>query len=307
MSRSSENARGIGGVDANVRRAVEGKDRHIGRKIERGPETEGNAQPTLTAYMIRHGETSDNKFDPNRGLTEEGKQQMDAAADRLIAELDPNRDIINLLQSGNPRATMSVERIAAKLKAAGFKFMEPIKLIPASKRKGASTYFGATTEPERVTYYRRGRAANFTDDAKKLLASPEIHKRLNITDKIAKNKDAKRIPAWYGLAELGELPEGAESPEHSAGRMEEAYASIQKQLPLVADHLEPGKRLVSIMAANASTLDAAITARTGKDAFERPGEVENAEGFRIDFAVDQEPEFDVWGPDIESKIHGNAA
>ena len=35
---------------------------------------------------------------------------------------------------------------------------------------------------------------------------------------------------------------------------------------------------------------------------DRGGEVENAEGFKVDFEVDKDPKVVVWGKDIENKI-----
>ena len=78
--------------------------------------------PVVTAYIIRHGETTEDKLNPNRGLTLEGENQADEAAERLISELNPATDVIQILDSGNYRANATVMRIAQKLKSAGFKF-----------------------------------------------------------------------------------------------------------------------------------------------------------------------------------------
>lgn len=250
--------------------------------------------PVLTAYILRHGETTENKLDPKRGLTEKGEAQTDAAAERLIQELNPDRDIIQILDSGNHRATVTVMRIAEKLKTAGFKFFEPVKVGKGDindVRQGGMT----TAEQPKSRKLKKIEAAALSDDFKKKLANPALHEQLGLPEEVGD----KRVAAWYGLAELGQIPEDAESPAQVSARVKAGMEQTQRFIPMLAGQLGPDKRLVTIAGANATAVDTTITDATGIKAVKRGGEIENCEGFKVDFRKDEEPTIAVWGGKIE--------
>lgn len=259
----------------------------------RGPESREaeRSSPVLTAYVLRHGETTEDKLNPNRGLTLEGEKQMDQAAERLITELDPERDMIQIFDSGNQRALVSVMRIAEQLKAARFLFFEPIRVD--SRKNFLPTEEGVRTTPEpRARPMVRGiGAARIPNTFKQQLSDPVWHKVLGIVDDIPD----KRIATWM----LGEWPDEVESPKEVAIRVETAIVQAQARLPMLARQLGLEKRIVVIGAANATAIDAAIVGRTGVPVTERGGETSNAEGFKIDFSLAKEPKFSVWGEKIE--------
>ena len=249
--------------------------------------------PVVTAYVIRHGETTENKLDPNRGLTKRGEVQINEVAEKLIRELNPQRDVIQILDSGNYRANVTVMHIATKLKSAGFSFFEPEKLDALNMMKPKDAGVQTVAEPKSKKY-RRIDAANIPDEFKKQLSDPALHERLGIPDGIAD----KRMAAWY----LGDWPDEVEKPEEVAARVQKGTESTQKLLPMLAGQLGLEKRIVVISAANASAIDATITTRTGSSVIDRMGEVENGEGFKINFDLDTEPLFEAWGEKIETQI-----
>lgn len=263
------------------------------RNIESGREMREveRTMPVLTSYVLRHGETTEDKLNPNRGLTPQGEQQIDAAAERLIAELDPKRDVIQIFESGNQRALVSVMRIAEKLKQAGFEFFTPIKVDAKNNFRPKEGGVETMEESKARSMKRAIGAAVIPDAFKKRLADKALHKELGIVDDIPD----KRVVAWM----LGDWPDEVESPKHVFERVERGVADAQKRLPILVRQLGPDKRIVAISAANATAIDAAIVARTGMPVTERGGETANAEGFKVDFSLTAEPKFAVWGEKIE--------
>lgn len=254
----------------------------------------GRTIPVLTTYILRHGETTEDKLNPTRGLTPEGEKQMDRAAARLMAELDPKRDIIQIVDSGNHRANVSVMRIAEKLKEAGFCFFTPIRLDSRENFQATDSEVQTTEEPRPRSLKRSLGAANIPDAFKKQLADPLLHQELDIPEDIPD----KRIATWM----LREWPDEVEKPEAVAGRVERGILETQKRLPQLAKQLGPERRIVTIGAVNASVVDATIVPRTGMPVVDRGGEVANAEGFKVDFSLSKEPRFSVWGEEIEKQL-----
>ena len=262
---------------------------HEGPAIESRGERE---TPVVTAYILRHGETTENKLDPNRGLTAQGERQVDEAAERLRQELNPKTDIIQLLDSGNHRANVTVMRLGERLREAGFIFFRPVKL-ESGTRQPAETGVNISPEPASRPYSRI-ESARIPDDVKKQLSKPEVHEKLGIPDAIAD----KRVAAWF----LGDWPDEVEKPGEVAARVRTGMENAQKNLPMLAGQLGPDKRIVSISAANASAIEATINEFTGSSVVDRKGEVENCEGFKVDFKLNSQPGFAVWGEKIEQQI-----
>lgn len=257
-------------------------------KIARKTEGERHCDlPVVTAIVIRHGETTENKLDPMRGLTPEGEKQTDQAAEELIRQLDKNRDIIQLYDSGNFRANFTIMRIANRLKEEGFVFFEPIKTDKAGEplHKGVKTTAEANSRK-----YKKFEAANIPDEFKKKLADPELHKKLGIPDAI---KD-KRVATWF-LSEM----EGMETPAEVAKRVYDGMEKAKKLVPMLDKQLGQDKRIVVLAAGNASMVDSVITKATGKNPLDRGGEIANCEGFKVDFEAGKDPKVGVWGREIE--------
>ncbi|MBI2989638.1 MAG: histidine phosphatase family protein [Candidatus Magasanikbacteria bacterium] len=252
--------------------------------------------PVMTAYVLRHGETTKDKTNPKRGLTPEGESQLDQAAERLMSELDPDKDIIQVFDSGNPRAELSVMRVAERLKEGGFTFFSPIKMRwdPQTGEMHAQ-HEGLRTIDEPKSRSRRDiGAANIPDEYKAQLDDPERHRALGIPETI----QDKRVATWF----LADWPDEVERPEQVNARVEEGIALAEKRVAMLAKQLGPGKRIVVVSAANATAIDAVVSARTGLTPVERGGGIENAEGFKVDFSLNENPTFSVWGKDIETRL-----
>lgn len=274
-------------IKPTIERGTDPRDEQVSRKIER--ETP-NKLPIVTAYVIRHGETTENKLDPKRGLTKKGEEQVDEAAEKLISELNPQRDVIQLLDSGNYRANATVMRIAERLKSAGFLFFQPIRTDKAGKLEREQP---GTTDNPRSRSYKRIEAANIPDSFKKRLSDPELHKKFGIPEDIPD----KRVATWFMMNE-----EGMENPEQVTARIFQGIESSQKQVSKVAEAMGPGKRIVTIAAGNGSMIDSMVTHVTGIRPLNRGGETDNCEGFKVDFNLTEQPEVKVWGKKIEREV-----
>ncbi len=250
----------------------------IGAKFSREDERD-NEKPTLTVYVLRHGQTEEDKTKPNRGLTEMGEKQIIEAADALIRELDPDTDIIQLLDSNTPRTKACNKIIGQRLEASGFKFFHLIK-----RDKAGHPLQDKVTTSDQIVETKgtpRVKLSVTSNRDSELERNPEQRTKYNIPDTI---KDP-RLAVWYALGSAGELSPDTETPEQVANRMEQGVELAKKDLPLLTKLLNPGQRIVTIINANAPQIDALITKKTGKSVLERGGGVKNAEGLKIDFSI----------------------
>lgn len=235
-------------------------------------------KPTLTAYVIRHGQTEKDKTKKARGLTEQGEREILEATDKIISELNPETDIIQLLDSDTPRTKACNEITGQRLAEAGFKFFTLIKMDKSGKPLQSEINTSDTLVDSRRFPKIKMPKISETDSA--IERDPNQRKKYNIPDSM---QDA-RMAIWYAMAERGENFQESETPQEVAERMEQGIERTKKDLPMLKKLLKPGQRIVVIINANAPQIDSLITKRTGKNILER-GEVKNAEGFKIDFSL----------------------
>ncbi len=243
--------------------------------------------PVVTAYIIRHGETTEDKLNPNRSLTTEGESQADDAAEQLITELNPQTDVIQILDSGNHRANVTVVRIAEKLKAAGFNFFVP---VPSDKSGNLQAENIPTTPEPKSRSYNKIAAANIPDQFKKLLADPVLHAELGLGNDIPD----KRVMTWFMIQR-----DGMETPQQVLERVRQGMNDTQKKLPQLNKVLSPDQRIVVVAAGNASMVDSVVTEASKVHPKDRGGEISNCEGFKVDFNLGADPKINLWGENIE--------
>lgn len=233
-------------------------------------------KPTLTVYVLRHGETEKDKTKKDRGLTEKGRKEILDAADKIISELNPQTDIIQLLDSDTPRTKTCNELIGQKLKEAGFKFFNLIKRDKSGKLlQDEVNTSEIIIESKKSPTVKMPKTSKTDSEAQR---DPERKKRYNIPEDI---KDA-RLAIWYAMGERDELTE-SETPKEVAERMEHGIEQAKREIPMLQKLLKPGQRIVTIINANAPPIDVLITKKTSKSVLERGG-VKNAQGFKIDFS-----------------------
>src|SRR3990167_1622946 len=235
-------------------------------------------RPTLTAYVLRHGETEKDKTKKDRGLTEKGEREILEAADRIISELDPQNDIIQLLDSDTPRTKTCNQLIGQKLAEAGFKFFTLIRTDKAGKP--LETEINTSGDIVASRRFPKIRMPKISEADSAVQRDSSQRKKYNIPNGV---EDA-RMAIWYAMGERGKLSGDSETPQAVAERMEDGIEQTKKKLPMLNKLLKPGQRIVAIINANAPQIDALITKKTGKSMLER-GEVKNAKGFRIDFST----------------------
>ncbi len=211
-------------------------------------------------------------------MTEKGQMEILDAAEKIIGELNPQTDIIQLLDSDTPRTKTCNELIGQKLKEAGFKFFTLIKRDKSGKPLQQEVNTSETiVESKKSPPIKMPKMSKADSEAQR---DPGRRKQYNIPDG---TKDA-RLAIWYAMEERGELSE-SETPQEVAERMEHGIKQTKRDIPMLKKLLKPGQRIVTIINANAPPIDVLITKKTGKGAVERGGGVENAQGFKINFSI----------------------
>lgn len=231
-------------------------DREPGREIHHEPEH------MITVFVLRHGESSEDKTNPKRGLTEKGQDQVRAAVHKIIATLDPKHDAIRLYDSSTDRTNQQLWLEHDMLTEAGFAVYVA---APSHAMAGKDAPEGAGSG-----IAKRLSGIEGSKEAIQKLRDPAYQKSLG-TD--------NPITAW--LKEPN-LPEGVSTPADKLKQFQTAADATQR---IAEREREKGaeKRIVVIANSHSSGLTAYAAEKLGltPDAI---GEVENAEGFRVDFS-----------------------
>lgn len=271
----------------------------IEKKIER---EQREPSPQLTVYYLRHGESSEDKTDPLRELTEKGKRQVLEAVDGISDTIDLSTPV-RLYSSGSERTRQQVLVAAWLLHSKGFENITiesgavPKKEILIS---GSDISFGAKREREEMT-----------DEEKKQLSrqlgiqitGPGIQKRIGELKapkeymKSLRDREAETgIGAVVHWLTDEQYPQGTESPADKVAVLEEAVESTQK----LAERMKRLERepVVAFVFGHSSALTAYAQDKLGFDPA-RFGEVENVEGLKMEFTGSGKPTIEPSGRHIE--------
>ncbi|MBI2444167.1 MAG: phosphoglycerate mutase family protein [Candidatus Magasanikbacteria bacterium] len=285
------------------------------RELSAEPQREQERRPEnfITAYYMRHGESSSDKNDPLRGLTDKGIEQVRKAVERVASEIPDKNSQIRLYSSGSERTRQQCIVAAAVLRDANF----------------TNITIDANSLPEKRAELT-GKGVRFTkilsgDELKEAQAATIAQLGLRqegpgIGKRIAELKAPKEYPTKLrGLeADTGisavvhwltdkEVPAGAESRAQKAATVAKAVEIANRWAEHMRRAAEKGKE-VKPMVALAFGHSSALTAY-GADVFgwqgEELAEVENAEGLKIDFSgiADETPRIQPFGEKIEAKVN----
>lgn len=261
------------------------------RRLENEPKIK---QPhDLTIYVLRHAETISDKMNPKRGLTEKGEEDCLKAAQRIINELNPERDVINLLYSGMDRADKTLQLIAKTLHENGFKFFLPEK----TKKIGGSVGRIQETAEIRTRKHLAAENIRLTDEYRKKLYDTEYKMALGLP------ADAGPVSTW--LSDEG-LPEGVETQDEVTERLNKGIAGAKQDVEKYAQSWrEQDKRIVAITITHGGVMEKHLSTQLGIKINEL-GEIDNLEGFKITFDLNKnnkvESALQPWGENIEKKL-----
>ncbi len=280
--------------------------------FRRNPEErEGERQENpITVYYLRHGESSSDKTDPLRGLTEKGIAQVQTAIERITKEIKNPSTQIRLYSSGSERTREQCIVAAQVLHRAGFNNITiDENSLPEKKveLQEGNVRFGSILEKdERAHAYEE------------LIAELSLHREgPGVARRIGELKAPKDYMAKLRSMEsetgIGavvhwlrdpQVPEGAESSEQKAEIIENAIEIASRW----AQHMkkQDSKPVMALVFGHSSALTAygAKVFGWGNEELE---EIENAEGLKINFSgvPSDAPKIEPYGEKIESKVDNN--
>lgn len=297
-----------------------------GRTVEGGIELEHNSEklqaekPSFSIYLIRHGETSKDKSNPSRALTDKGEDEVREAVASVIKQLireekpdfdqfDDETACLKVFEEIAPRISFrlydsgtarTLQQVAIEKHELGRDGVEPENIyIPESVRQflknnydhvdvgDQSTGPGIQDRLEGV----RGVDQDSTGFRQKI-ADPEYQKRLGADDEII---------AW-ALSPEDEIPKDVENIDTMIRRVKENLQKVQNVAPRIAERIPEGKRIVVLANSHASNVTVTSAAGLGKSIKELGG-VGTGEGVRLDFfASGAEHTAAPFGEKIEAKI-----
>lgn len=269
----------------------------------------------ITVYYLRHGESSEDKTDPLRGLTEKGISEVREVVQRIAQEITDKNTQVRLYSSGSERTRQQCIVATKILREAGFTDIT----IDRNSLPGKKVEF--VSEGVRFTSILEGE--------EKEKGQKELVEKLGlkvegpgVARRIAELKAPKEYMAKIRQLEkdtgIGavihwmmdkDLPVGAESYKEKAGIVEEAVETTNRW----AQHMKKtgSKPFVAFTFGHASALTAygtkAFEMDKDEESFKKFGEVENAEGLKVSFSGEagSKPEIKPFGEVIEQKARQN--
>lgn len=257
-------------------------------------EAERKETPPITVYYLRHGESSSDKTDPLRGLTEKGVEQVQEAIRRVSKEIEDKDTQIKLYSSGSERTRQQCIVAAEILHNAGFNNITIDENSLPQKGGERAQELGLHVEGPGV--------------AKRV---SELHAPKDYMAKLRQLESETGIGAVIHWMMDENLPEGAESAKQKAEVVENAVDITNRWAQHMKRDMEKGRDvrpMVALVFGHASALTA-----YGARAFEmnpgKLGEIENAEGIKMNFSgiAGQKPELQPFGDEIEKKVEKKAA
>ena len=272
------------------------KEKFFSKEFESSLEKEKLPQGIITVYLLRHGETTSDKTDPRRGLTEKGKEQAQKAALRIAQEIIQTtspKKVIELrgYDSGVFRANQTLIEIAKILTEKSFRIY-----LPYSTQELAEDKFSLEEMKKKGLIYGEGpgikpriRNMILPDEAKK-----EIVKK-------AKEKGEEPVVTLLTTspAKLKEM--GIETPEEIFQRIEEGVKITEKLAHRLGKGESP-RKIIVIATSHGGTLEGYLTQKFNLDP-KTLGEIPNCEGIRLDFPgnLQEEVKISLWGDEMEKR------
>ncbi|MBU1039199.1 hypothetical protein KKC17_03190 [Patescibacteria group bacterium] len=249
-------------------------------------------QPNITVYLIRHGESGKDKTNPKRGLTDKGREQVKETITNIAKQIisDEQSDFKDW---NNKQAYAEVLQ----------KSLDKIKLFIRDSKTDRTceqdwvmndTLIELGARPDQIDLPKSAyewKGENIPTEAgpgveKRLKGiqgiehEPDFRKKLGDTSYQEKLGAKDEIVAW-ALTPDDEIPTAVETKSQMLKRKNIDMAKVEK----IADWLSnkgQEKRIVYIANSHAS-MTSLIVADELNIPLEKVGEVENAEGVRLDF------------------------
>src|SRR3989338_1868777 len=247
-------------------------------------EREGEVKENpITVYYLRHGESSADKNDPLRGLTEKGIIQVQMAIDRVAKELKDSKTRVRLYSSGSERTREQCIVAAQLLRDRGFtEITIDENSLPEKKveLEEGHVQFGRILEKDEIARVQQ----ELIDELSLHQEGPGIARRIgelkapkDYMAKLRAMESETGIGAVVHWLKDTQVPEGAESSEQKAGIIENAIKIASRW----AEHMrkQNSKPVVALVFGHSSALTA-YGAKVFEWSDEELEEIENAEGLK---------------------------
>lgn len=275
--------------------------------------------PALTVFLMRHGESGKDKSSPTRGLTDKGREQVGENFNGLINQIisdelpefsdfeDPEKRQhaaqealakveIHLADSETDRTMeqawqereilvkLGVPQEHIYISQATQEWAKRSNLIPS----GAVARGGPGVKRRLAGVQGMDQAPDF----RKLIDDPDYQSKVGATDEIG---------AWARTPD-DEIPAGVEKRHEMESRMEHDLATVQRVTEgRLANHQQ---RVVYVANSHASIITLAAAKELGIP-LEELGQVDNAEGLRMDFfGSGKQRQATPFGKNLEAKVAG---
>lgn len=284
-------------------------------------EKPGQERPAFTIYLIRHAESAKDKSNPNRALTELGQDQVIEAVEEVIKQLireekpeftdfdDENawfkawREIsprinFRLYDSGTDRTLQQVAIERNYLLQMGAENI----YTPESVRKYLIEHPEVSLgDPEGSGPGVQDRLEGIRGVDQDATGFRQKLKDVDFKKAAGIPEDFDEIQTWAAMPDE-EIPENVEKLQVMVDRVQKNLAKVENVAPQIASHLSDGQRIVVIANSHASNTTVTTAFELGRSVQE-VGEIENAEGVRMDFySSGAEHTASPFGHNIEAKI-----
>lgn len=271
--------------------------------IETKPEKEKKPESIITAYVIRHGESITDKFDPRRGLTEKGREQVRKAftkiAEEIMQETDPETEVeLRGFDSGFERANQALIGAVQVLAEKGFGVKIPYSskelaqdpsILEQMEQGGLIRILGKKgMKPESFVFLR---PITFPTEAKKAIL-----------------EEAKKKGEYETVTIFSTPPEelkkmGMETPEEAFARMESGVKRTNDLAQFMRQREKRPRRTFYIAISHGYVMEIYLSKKLGISPT-KLGEIPNCEGFRIDFTgkTGEKPKIKVWGEETKKRM-----
>lgn len=252
-------------------------------------------QPNLTVYLMRHGESESDKTIKNRGLTEQGREEVTVNFNEIINQIVkdelPDFDAIDDPEERKQAVQKALQNVELHLTDSGTDRTSE----QAWQERQMLIDLGADPEDiilPRSTYewaVKQGHVKTMPENAgpgvprrlegvRGMQGKPEFRKKID-SKEYQKEVGAEDTLIAWALTDKDQIPKGVENKNQMEERLGKDLSIVNRAARILNNY---DKRIVYIANSHASIITLAASSKLDVPMKEL-GEVPNAEGVRFDF------------------------
>ncbi len=281
------------------------------------PEYRDKEKPKMTLFLLRHGESSEDKSDPNRDLTPHGQEQVQASMQQiletLLKEENPDFQDWHDEEKKSEAITQAIKNVEFHLRDSGtyrtqhqvwleyqslknYGVAEENIYLPQSVFEHEELVPSAEAEAKGPGIQKRLKGIQGLDPKWRMevMRSKEYQQRVGASDE---------MEAW-ALTPEEEVPQGTESRQAMERRYQRDITKAERVVNKLTENYP--KRVVTIANSHASIATLAAASELDipvADLMKKITEMPEAQGLRYDFyGPGKNHETKPFGPDIEKAV-----